>query len=64
MKMKSVHHRRPRSRGGKTNKRNCCKVNSDRHHHWHALFGNMSGEEIMNEFNSCWLDPRFKIVKR
>lgn len=58
------HHRKPRSLGGKTNKKNCVRVNKKRHYFWHCLFGNMSGEEIMADINNFWLDPRFKVVPR
>ena len=58
------HHKRPRSRGGKSDKYNCVKVDADKHYFWHRLFGNMSGDEIMMEINSIWLDGRYKVVHR
>ena len=58
------HHRRPRSRGGSRHNGNYVKVDAERHHYWHCLFGNMTGEEIMREINTLWLDPRFKVVPR
>lgn len=58
------HHRRPRSQGGKTNRWNCCKVDSKRHYFWHCLFGNMPADAIMEDINTHWLDPRFKVVPR
>jgi hypothetical protein len=60
----NVHHRLPRSRGGKSNKYNCANVNKTRHYWWHCMFSNMTGEQIMQDINTNWLDPRFKIVKR
>lgn len=60
--MRNKHHRWPRSRNGKTNNWNCCMVDAKRHSLWHALFGSMTGEEIAEEVNRCWLDPRFKLI--
>jgi hypothetical protein len=60
----NIHHRKPRSRGGKTNKYNCVKVDAERHYYWHRLFQNMSGDQIMIEINSIWLDPAYKVVHR
>lgn len=58
------HHKRPRSRGGKTSHNNCVRVDKKRHYWWHCLFSNMSGEEIMADINTNWLDSRFKVVPR
>jgi hypothetical protein len=55
------HHKLPRSRGGGLG-RNCVRVDQKRHYFWHCLFGNMTGEEIAEEVNRCWLDPRFKLT--
>jgi hypothetical protein len=60
------HHRCPRSHGGTKNKPvrgNCVKVDKDKHHFWHCLFDNLPGEQVMNELNTKWLDPRFKVVR-
>lgn len=62
MSCRNRHHRLPKSRGGKTNRKNCCKICARRHFFWHCLFGNMTGEEIMYEVNSTMLDPRFKLT--
>jgi hypothetical protein len=62
--MRNVHHRRPKSRQGETSRFNCVKVDSKRHNLWHCLWGNMTGDEIMADWNRNWLDPRFKIVPR
>jgi len=61
---KNRHHRKPRSKGGKTNKYNIAWLDKDRHALWHLLFRNMTGEEIMQDFNSSLIDPRFRIVPR
>jgi hypothetical protein len=60
----NVHHKRPRSRGGRSDNRNCCKVDSKRHYAWHVLFGNKTGDEIMEEINTLWLDPDYEVVKK
>ena len=62
MSYRNVHHKWARSRGGPTNRWNCCKVNSKLHMYWHAMFGNLTGEEIAREINSRWLDPRFELI--
>ena len=61
---RNKHHRKPRSQGGKSTKYNCVLVDENRHYLWHKLFANMTGEEIMQDFNTCFIDPRFKIVYR
>lgn len=60
----NIHHRRPRSKGGTTRwpRGNCVKVVARRHYFWHCLFGNMSGESIIEEINRLWIDPTCKIV--
>ena len=58
------HHRLPRSRGGETNKHNCVRVDEKRHYYWHCLFQNMTGAEIMQDINTNWIDPKFKVVPR
>ena len=62
MSWRNVHHRWPKSKHGPTNRWNCCKVDAKRHNLWHCLFGNMTGEEIAEEVNRCWLDPRYKLI--
>ena len=55
------HHRKPRSRGGNGGG-NVVRVDARRHYFWHALFGNMNGDEIAQDINQFWLDPSFKVV--
>ena len=58
------HHKKCRSNGGNTSNRNCVRVDAKRHYFWHALFGNMTGEEIAQEINKLWLDGDYKVVRR
>lgn len=58
------HHKCPRSRGGDSSRRNLSRINSNRHYLWHQLFQNMTGDEIMQDFNCNFIDQRFKIVRR
>jgi hypothetical protein len=59
---KNRHHRKPKSIGGNGKKENISLVDSGRHILWHALFRNMTAEEIFNEINKVWLDPDYYIV--
>lgn len=45
----SKHHRLPRSRGGKTNDKNCVLLSPDVHILWHKLFSNLTPTEIQVE---------------
>jgi hypothetical protein len=58
------HHRRPRSLGGKSNKRNRVRVDENRHHFWHCLFQNMPGDQIARELNTMWLDSDYITVHK
>ena len=58
------HHKKPRSLGGGSGRDNRKLVNVERHHLWHQMFSNMSADEIMQDFNEYWIDPRFMIVPR
>jgi hypothetical protein len=62
MSRKNCHHRCPKSRGFKRSRWNCAMVDAKRHALWHALFGNMLGDEIMAEVNSSLLDPRYMLM--
>lgn len=57
--MTSRHHRRPRSRGGDSSRRNIVRVPADKHAAWHLLFVNLSPHEIAAQINAVWLDPDF-----
>ena len=58
----SRHHRRPRSRGGKTTDSNISVVDITEHRAWHKLFWNYSPQEICNIINAIWLDPSKKFI--
>jgi len=57
------HHRLPRSRGGTDfyPKDNLIRVNKYRHANWHRLWADMSLEEIVEEMNRLWIDPRYEL---
>lgn len=58
------HHRLPRSRGGTDffPEGNLVRVNKVRHANWHRLWADRSLEEIVDEMNELWIDPRYKLV--
>lgn len=58
------HHRKPRSLGGKSRGHNFVRVDEKRHHIWHMLFDNWSGDKIARELNTMWLDPDYLVVHR
>lgn len=62
MKEYDRHHRLPRSRGGKNDKRNISFVPRVKHIAWHTLFENLSAQEIANIINDCWLDPKYQFI--
>jgi len=51
----NIHHRLPRSKGGKDTPSNLVRVNANRHHHFHATFGVQDGTAIARELNEVWL---------
>jgi hypothetical protein len=58
------HHRLPQSKGGTDYypEGNLVRVNKVKHAHWHALFANRDLEDIVDELNNLWIDPRFKLT--
>jgi hypothetical protein len=56
------HHRRPRSRGGRTTPDNISFVPVVKHMLWHEMWGNMLPDEICARINEVWLDPAYKFV--
>ena len=42
------HHLTPKSRGGKSTEANLIWIRIDRHRFWHAIFGNMTLDEVIN----------------
>jgi 5-methylcytosine-specific restriction endonuclease McrA len=58
----SLHHRKPRSLGGKTTRENTVFLTKSKHEAWHTLFSNMTPYEIANEINKFYLDPDFFMV--
>jgi hypothetical protein len=58
------HHRLPQSRGGTDTypAGNLVRVNKVKHAYWHALFANRELEDIVEELNRVWIDPRMKLT--
>ena len=61
-KHNDFHHRRPRSKGGKTKDDNLSRVNKNKHIGWHILFKNYHPEIICQIINRVWIDPEFRFV--
>lgn len=63
---KDKHHRLPKSLGGKRNRDNLVKAPRNKHQAFHFLFSidgrAMTSDEIANELNNVWCDPRVKFV--
>ncbi len=61
---KDIHHRRPKCLGGTDTYPigNLSHVSKRQHAHWHALFGVMTPEQIVNYINRKWLDPEYVFV--
>jgi len=47
-KKKNLHHLTPRSRGGKSTKRNLLDIYIERHIAWHQLFRNRTLKEVIS----------------
>jgi len=62
MERDSKHHRKPRSKGGKTTPENISIVNATQHKAWHTLFFNLDPGEICKIINDTWLDLEFKFT--
>jgi hypothetical protein len=62
--MQTRHHRKPKSRGGKNDKRNISIVNDRKHEAWHLLFSNHTPHMIAEIINKVWLDPNFEFTVR
>lgn len=59
-----IHHRLPRSRGGTSKPCNLSMVDRNMHRKYHALFRNMTPEEMARMLNSMWIDPDVRFVVR
>jgi hypothetical protein len=60
--LKSQHHRKPKSLGGKSNPENVIWLEDKKHLAWHTLFSNMTPYEIATEINKFYLDPDYVFV--
>jgi hypothetical protein len=47
LKGRNHHHLVPKSRGGKSNKRNLLLMDIEKHRQWHVLFGDKTLEEVI-----------------
>lgn len=57
-----IHHRKPRSLGGKNNPENLSEVPITEHRAWHTLFKNFGPIVIAAIINAAWLDPAWRMV--
>lgn len=57
----SRHHRRPKSIGGSNEPPNVVRVPNHKHQAWHVLFSNMTAQQILEQINDWWLDPKYAL---
>jgi hypothetical protein len=65
--VKNKHHRHPKSQGGTGGRYKgqdfIVWVDQKKHEAWTKLFpGHMTPEDIFNEINNRWIDPRYRLV--
>lgn len=60
----SKHHKKCKSNGGGSDRKNLSFVQRKAHTHWHALFQNLEAERIAELINKTWLDPEWELVAR
>jgi hypothetical protein len=58
---RSTHHKKCVSNGGTNNPQNLSMVREKDHQAWHRLFQNWSVPDIVDELNSVWIDPDYRI---
>lgn len=56
------HHRKPKSLGGTTERKNVSKIPHKKHVAWHVLFGNAPAHRIAEEINRYYIDPDYRLV--
>jgi hypothetical protein len=59
---RSLHHRKPKARGGTNHPKNISNVPKSQHRAWHTLFGDRRPEDITNFINEVWIDPDYMLV--
>jgi hypothetical protein len=62
--MMTLHHRKPKSLGGRKEPRNITVLPLEKHNAWHLLFANFAPERIAEEINEKYLDPDFEVIVR
>ena len=62
IRLRNTHHRKPRSIGGKSNKKNCIKVPQNQHEAYHLLFRNYTPDIVAEILNKYWIDQDFTLV--
>ncbi len=58
----SIHHRKPRSLGGRSIPRNLSELTVTKHTAWHVLFQNFTPERIAYEISERYLDPDYRMI--
>ena len=58
----SRHHRKCRSNGGNSERRNISNVSQNEHRAYHTLFANKDAYGIAKTLNEIWIDPSFQLV--
>jgi hypothetical protein len=58
----TVHHRKCKSLGGTSERRNISIVPDVKHTAWHIVFENRTPEMIAKYINAVWLDPDYEFI--
>lgn len=59
---KTVHHRKPRSKGGTDHPSNISHVKRKFHEAYHLLFADKSPEEVAKMLTDTWIDPHWELL--
>ena len=60
--MMTVHHRKPKSLGGRKEPKNTTFLPLKKHNAWHVLFMNFTPDRIAAEINQLYLDPDYVML--
>ena len=59
---KTIHHRKPKSKGGDDTVGNLSTVKRKFHEAYHLLFADKSPEEVASLLTDIWIDPAWKLT--
>lgn len=59
---KTVHHRKPRSKGGTDHPENISQVKRKFHEAYHLLFADKSPQQVATILTDIWIDPAWELT--